>query len=711
MDELIGMGGVLGETVAGYVLSIAGILKEGAAPGLACLAIVFLLAVFSWCYLRSASRIKRAIKNAQSALGTKSDPREFAAAYTNASNQLKLMEQQDKPAKQIGTAWREFEETLLPYGSDESLVYNTVRPSFFFSREDLGIEDSFWRYVPTLFVSVGLFLTFLGLVAALDSASGTLKAASGDGGTTQALTELLAVASAKFIMSLTGLLCSILFTLLHRREGGKIDARLHELCVEIERRVIYRTPESLLVSIMNQSREQTEQLKTFGHDLAAQIGKDIREAAEGQGGRIDALSKSLSGDVSNLKSSIEETIPRAITDAMDPVVQKLEEQRKTGVSQIADGLGDRLTDSVKTAMEEMRATLQDVGETMQTLAGRMDSSAGNMTAQVDQAVQALAREIARLGETMGESTRTAVDTLNQGSETLLQRMEESLQAIRANTSESGEALARSALAMSEAADALSKQIEAAGQAASESAGATIDAAAAKAGDHVGEAGQRVTAAMAEALETLNGQADAFSTTFQSDLLAPLDALRSELASLRDGIARSSDSVGRYSNAVGDSAAAIESANGELAGAANALTAAAGPIASASGNIEASHQEMRRVIEDTASTLRDGIARTNSATVAAIETARDGIREQQQLVASSTDAVRTAVDDFSNIVNRYQDIDDQLGKAFSQIQTSVDRSVNEIKDFTEKLNKDYSEALSVLNEIISRTEPFPGPDGA
>ena len=89
------------------------------------------------------------------------------------------------------------------------ILRNSVRPSAFFNIEDLGFSAGFWRYVPSLFVSVGLLLTFMGLVSALE----LIVPARGEVIGSDQLGTLLTVASAKFIMSLTGLLCSILFTL------------------------------------------------------------------------------------------------------------------------------------------------------------------------------------------------------------------------------------------------------------------------------------------------------------------------------------------------------------------------------------------------------------------------------------------------------------------------------------------------------------------
>ena len=103
----------------------------------------------------------------------------------------------------LGVAWGEYHETMVhPEPGSDDVVRNSLRPNAFFDAEDLGFDGGWWRILPGLFVSVGLLLTFLGLIAALTAIGGAEI-------TDDSLRELLNAASAKFIMSLTGLACSI----------------------------------------------------------------------------------------------------------------------------------------------------------------------------------------------------------------------------------------------------------------------------------------------------------------------------------------------------------------------------------------------------------------------------------------------------------------------------------------------------------------------
>ena len=88
------------------------------------------------------------------------------------------IEKQTGPEHRLAIAWSEFRETTVLPERDAVPLRNTVRPAAFFAREELGLDHGIWRYVPALFVSVGLLLTFLGLVAALDQTGRILESAS-----------------------------------------------------------------------------------------------------------------------------------------------------------------------------------------------------------------------------------------------------------------------------------------------------------------------------------------------------------------------------------------------------------------------------------------------------------------------------------------------------------------------------------------------------
>ena len=89
-----------------------------------------------------------------------------------------------------------------------------IDPNTVFNIENLNLTLRNFERVAALFVSVGLVLTFMGLVAALQqSGAAILSAGSDDAEIKASLSDLLIILSSKFILSITGLLCSIMINL------------------------------------------------------------------------------------------------------------------------------------------------------------------------------------------------------------------------------------------------------------------------------------------------------------------------------------------------------------------------------------------------------------------------------------------------------------------------------------------------------------------
>jgi hypothetical protein len=196
----------VGLWVRDVVLGLAAVLKQAWAPGVFTLVLLAALAVCVLLFVWSAITRRAALRWFTNLIAEASDPASFGGSIASVDNRADR-EAGTAARKSVVEAWREYRETLVPHEEGgEVILRNSVRPSLFFNPEDLGFAPGFWRIVPGLFVMIGLSLTFLGLIAALNSMDlGADKVQA-------SLRDLLTIASAKFIMSLTGLFCSIVFT-------------------------------------------------------------------------------------------------------------------------------------------------------------------------------------------------------------------------------------------------------------------------------------------------------------------------------------------------------------------------------------------------------------------------------------------------------------------------------------------------------------------
>ena len=170
----------IGIFVTQLVLGAATLLVNPAAPGYVVLILVLIFGVTAALYWRRVTRQKAALVWFTEIVSEPKDAIDFTAKINDLNE--KVDKGKEDPARQdIVSAWKEYRETLLVHGSGQNEVLrNSVRPSTFLNLEDLQMGPGFWRIVPGLFVSAGLFLTFLGLVAALSQTEQLLNTATGD---------------------------------------------------------------------------------------------------------------------------------------------------------------------------------------------------------------------------------------------------------------------------------------------------------------------------------------------------------------------------------------------------------------------------------------------------------------------------------------------------------------------------------------------------
>lgn len=384
-----------GSSVVEWVLAIAEWLTGEGTPGWVSLVLLALLVLAILVYGAVTVRFVRAVRAAGSVVGDES-ARMTGSRFLEVDRGLQRLGNRSIDRRLV-EAWSEFKETAVAPQTDSDVLRNTVRPSAFFNREDLRAEAPFWRRVPALFVSVGLFLTFLGLVAALDQTGRVLDAASdaSTGGTADSLKTLLQVASAKFIMSLTGLFCSIIFTVTLSTCARPMDSALYELCHAIEDGCDYLSEQGLLREMLDQSREQTTQLQTFSTELVAQIARPLRE-------------------------DLPQAIREGIREVMEPAMNSMSRDAGKGIESMAGAVSDRLAEGIQASVAGINEAIGKAAEQVGAVADRLDQSSNAMSGQVETTLQSIksasddsAEGIAKASQAMVQAAQDLSETINE----------------------------------------------------------------------------------------------------------------------------------------------------------------------------------------------------------------------------------------------------------------------------------------------------------
>jgi hypothetical protein len=424
----------IGSATSQFIFFGSSFLTQEAAPGLVSIGILTGLLIAFMLVGLSARRKLAALKWLEVQVRNTKDKQEFAAGVNRISQEAKKVRTL-KMYAHISAAWDEFRETLIEdNGADRPILRNSVRPSSFFNLEDLHYGPAFSRYVPGLFVTVGLFLTFLGLIAALRQITGMSGASPEE--MRASLDGLLGAASAKFIMSLTGLLASILFTVFLRTLTGNIEGRIHTLCAALEKRLLFISIEEVAMEQLTIARGQKDSFMEIGTTLVAELGR-------------------------SLQKEIPDSISSSISAAMAPLLDKVGKAGSDGVGQMVTDLSSRFSEDVGRALSDASEQLSAAGDKIASLSDRMDRSSGQMGQEMEVSIGKLAQAAEDLSSRLQTAAETTDGKLNEGAERLLVIMNETLDGIRRNTADGADALKEAAADMRTSAGTFREELDAA----------------------------------------------------------------------------------------------------------------------------------------------------------------------------------------------------------------------------------------------------------
>lgn len=673
--DLIAFFDFVGTPVKDLILGFSSFLTAAYAPGLAVIALLVALVFFSVTLLVQSGRFCAATRAASKSIERPDMQRLSGAEIETLNGAFKAWIKDGSPDKRrVGIAWGEFEETLVRWQSTdgETRVGNAVRPAAFFNLTDMDVSLTKWRALPGVFVTVGLLLTFLGLIAALQQTDVILSG----GAPQEALGTLLTVASAKFIMSLTGLACSIVFGFILRGRIVAMDRALHRLCAAVEGRLGFVSAEELAGEQLKTMRDQAEQTRALITKKVAEMNEPLRDA-----------------------------ISEGIASAMQPVVQQIGSAGSEGVGAMVNDLSTRFTEDVAGALGSVSDRLSAAGTTLETLVGRMDQSSNQMGGAMEAAISRLASSVDDMRDNAGAAAQQTSAKLTESAEALFAGMRDALEQIKTNTETNGAALDRAAVSMTEAASAFRTEMNAAAQEGREAAAQEMSRASAEAATKVGAVGLAVTASMETSLAAVTNRAEELSAKVSGDLFGPLDAMREALTQAADRAAQGSTDMARFSEGAERGAASVRTAAELMGETAKAMAGAATPIRDTAERFEKAARETAQSTSATAETMKSGAHAMVNAAQSALEAGRKTLGAEREAIEANLTAIKTALDTFEGVAGRFDDIDEKLGKAFSTYKEEVETTVANIGQQSREVHNEYTRALDTLRTVVDKAEAY------
>ena len=640
-----------GELVRYVILTAAGLLTEPHVPGLVSAGLVSAAIVIAgWFAVRTLGRL-RAIGWMRRRVERWADRRAFSAGLIELDREMIAArdEGRNRFRRALATAWGEYHETMIVPGAEDmhGVVRNSWRPSSFFDSEELGFGAGFYRVYPALFVSVGLLLTFLGLIAALTAIAG------GDIND-ESLRELLNAASAKFIMSLTGLLCSIVLTIILRIGAERIERGLRELCHAIEKRLRFESLEGIAREQLEATRQQSDAMRSVAMEMVAEIGRPLRE-------------------------ELPQAISASIREQIAPVLQSVGQTGAEGVGAMVDRMSKQLSGDVGDALGQASARLTEAGDRLGGLADRLEGGGGRMGSQMEEAATRAATAFEEMLRRMDEQAAKGRATMDAGAEALLSTMTATLEAIRENTGAGAQAMRHAAGEMRVAAEGFREAIDGA---------AATGRAAAEDG---------MARAAGEAATVIGSAADG--------IRIPLDALTARLGEAaeltRDGAIR----LERMAEAARRGGEAIDAGSERFVMATGALESAAAPLRD---GLTAFRSAARDVNEGTRNALE--AARAANVEVSArsretLEMAEKVLGRGHAGIAEALEATQVALHELRAQGARIDEIDEKLGAAFERYRDEVESMVSTMHEHVGRMGAEFAPALDTMREVVQQAERF------
>jgi len=378
--------------------------------------IIICLAILLWfSFSLALMRIMQQLKKVQN-LFNGHDPLSFAEHYAEIDAQL-----QKQPL--ITQQWQAYRQTLLPARQADTPIYYTQTPQTYFNISTLiesRINLRLYQAVPNILVGIGIWFTFIGLVAALWFASQGV-AADDINQAQQSLRDLLYAATFKFVTSIAGLLASIVFSWAEKSRLHRLNKQLERLNQHISHCMLLRTSTQLQALQLQETQKQTQQLKQYlGQSLGETVGVHLQQAVQPLAHAIEGL-----GDkISRLNQD-------ALTELLERFSQQVQGAAGNELKQLADTL-QHLVFSLNEFKKGFEQTGVGVGTEMQNAASTLNTVQGHFAQLGDDLLQRLAQtseDLHRTSQNLHAAGAPLAETANRFQLSLeqLQKLMQTLQ--------------------------------------------------------------------------------------------------------------------------------------------------------------------------------------------------------------------------------------------------------------------------------------------
>lgn len=280
----------------------------------------------------------------------------------------------------LSESWGSFTASLAKITeNDHHKMFSPTSASDFFRFSDTtrAMNISYWQNFSGTFTGVGIGGTFLGLVIGLfnvDLASSDVLVLK------EGIGNLLNGIYIAFITSLIGIVCAILYGIVHQRHIERLQKAVIEFSEHVEKMYPCISAEQWLAKSYEENSEQTKQLKNIGQDTAnafetlfeKQMGPAFDELCEKLSAALDQKLSPVFTDLKNAIEGLNKNGMGSIAQALDDS-QKTTQQNNESIRKAIEKIGAMPEDVVKIFREQKQEAAQMAQNIKEQTAGQMEA--------------------------------------------------------------------------------------------------------------------------------------------------------------------------------------------------------------------------------------------------------------------------------------------------------------------------------------------------
>ena len=652
------------------------------------------------------------------------------------------------------TTWIEFKKTLIPplehIAEPEYKSYRaTKRPHDYFDSAHVLRDIRPFIFESENLIGIGLFFTFLGLIAALIHAGLNLTAANSDG-VQRVIQELLSTAGAKFFASLGGVAGALIQAIAKRAFSDSAEAELEGFLSKLESLLPFASLEKIASEQYSHAIRQTARLEEMGSEITMAIGARIESAIKSVGtsnegalrslptllgpamkaalGDTETGIKKLDGSLKKSSDEMPALLKVALSGALIETNEKLTstnekltsanekltstDEKLTSTNEklesLNKGIGSTSTDAIRELVGQFREQLTGAGEqTMQKVVDQLDalSSTLNQTvgslaqsnleirATMSEMLEALKSSRTEFGDSIANSADAAAKQMTEVTQGVTLALNEVLITLDNQHKETSVALTQLVKTFSDAGDDAAKKMRQSSEHTSSEISESLQKAISAVLESAKDAGTDMSKKVAEGFDAasteMSNRANEALKISTDTIIASMTQVAKSLELWNQATLGATGAMGQVNQALGAHRQGVEQVNAKLRDTEAAIGATTSSLREATGPLASTATQLAAASEALKRAVADAMTRINE--VGAIT---------KNSASEIAIAIRGLADAWKEQSSHLKLSNDQIERAFKSVTQNLEQSLGVLEKFTAALADSLGNSLRDLGTIAA-----------